>query len=172
MDIKLEKLISMASGQNRDDLDINKIPLDVRGQIDDALESVFMGKSIMKWVQGGTLGAAWKASLDELRDEMFAIPKTSIMVEYLRIAVFAHRARWEIKMLQSNERKSVAELSETEINNMTEYANTLRKSGMQTIQKILQNNSGTGVARRPEYQNQMQMDRSRSREYDERVRKR
>ena len=70
MDAKLEKMVAMAGGQNRDDLDINKISLEIRGQIDGALESVFMGKSILKWVRGGTLGAAWESSLDELRDEI------------------------------------------------------------------------------------------------------
>ena len=163
----LNKLIAMAAGQSRNQFDENSISSDVRDKIDNALESVFMGKSILIWVHGGKLSAAWECAMKNLLDQIFAIKNTAPIVEYLRIAVFALRNRWEIKMLQSNERNSsVTGASDEEISNLQNYANSLIESGMGIINGLL----NTGVSTNPERKQQknmaMNMERTNSHEYE------
>ena len=137
MDATLEKLIAMADGQNRDDFDANAIPLGTRNKIDDALESIFKGKSILIWVLGETLGVAWNNAMIELRDQIFQISGDTPIVQYLRVAVFALRDRWNAKILQSNERNSLANVAGEDLAKMRDYANSLVETGTNTINEIL-----------------------------------
>ena len=145
MDANLEKLIAMADGQNRDNFDLNVIPSDTRKKIDDALELIFKGKSISIWILGETLGIAWNNAMTELRDQIFQISGDAPIVQYLHIAVFALRDRWNAKMLQSNERNSVANVFGDDLAKMRDYANSLIESGTNTINTILNANIPTGV---------------------------
>ncbi len=171
MDKTVEKLIAMAAGQNRDCFDENSIPLDVRNKINDALDSVFRGKSILIWARGGKLSVAWKLAMTELLDQIFQIKNTMPIVEYLRIAVFELRKKWDIKELQSNERNSVANVSGQELTNLLDYANSLVKSGMDVINGFLNSGTVTNAERKPQKVIAMNMElaRSHEREY---VRKR
>ncbi|MBO4582701.1 MAG: hypothetical protein J5714_01415 [Alphaproteobacteria bacterium] len=171
MDKTIEKLIAMAAGQNRDCFDENSISSDVRGKIDDALDSVFRGKSILIWTNGGKLGDAWESAMQELLEQIFEIKNTTPIVEYLRIAVFELRKKWEIKKLQSNERNSVANVSGQELTNLRDYANSLIESGMCVINGFLNSASTTGAQREPQKIMVMNMERTRSNEY-ERIHKR
>ena len=167
MDKTTEKLIAMAGGQDRNCFDENSIPSDVRGKIDDALDSVFRGKSILIWTHGGTLGAAWEIAMDDLLNQIFQIKNTMPIVEYLRIAVFALRNRWKIKTLQSNERNScVSGASDTELSDLCSYANSLVESGMGVINGFLNTVSTTSAERKPQNVMSMNMNRSRSHEHE------
>lgn len=138
METNLKKLIAMAAGQNRDCFDENSISSEVRGKVDGALDSIFRGKSILIWTRGGKLCDAWKAAMDELRDEIFAIKNTAPIIEYLRIAVFAVREKWEIKITQSNERNSTVNgASDTELNDLKNYAKSLIETGTQVIKDLI-----------------------------------
>ena len=171
MDKTIEKLIAMAAGQNRDCFDENSISSDVRGKIDDALDSVFRGKSILIWTNGGKLCDAWETAMKELLSQIFEIKNTAPIVEYLRIAVFELRKKWEIKKLQSNERNSVVNVSGQELTNLRSYANSLIESGVGVINGFLNSASAPGTDREPQKTMAMNMERTRSHEY-ERIRKR
>lgn len=171
MDKTVEKLIAMAAGQNRNCFDENSISSEIRGKIDDALDSIFRGKSILIWVHGGKLSVAWKSAMDELLDQIFQIKNTAPIVEYLRIAVFELRKKWEIKELQSNERNSVANVSGQELINLCDYANSLIESGTSVINGFLNSESIASTERKPQKTMVMNMERTRAHEY-ERVRKR
>ena len=137
------KIMAMVSGHNRDEFDFNNIPVDERTKIDTAIESIFIGKSTLIWVDGGKLNDAWNSALEYVRQELFTVPNTSVRVAYLRQAVFDHRAKWTIKMTQSNERNSFAFFnSEKEKQETIEQSNEMIKTGFDTIKKILQS-SGT-----------------------------
>lgn len=148
MDINLEKLIAMADGQNRGDFDANTVPSDIRNKIDDALESIFKGKSILIWILGETLGVAWNNAMIELRDQIFQISGDTPIVQYLHLAVFALRDRWNVKILQSNERNSLANVTGEDLVKMRDYANSLVAAGTNTINDILNTNIPVGVTRK------------------------
>lgn len=171
MDANLEKIIAMVGGADRNSFDAESIPSDIRAQIDGALDSVFMGKSTLIWADGGTLAKAWDTAMVELRDQIFQISGNAPIIQYLRIAVFNLRDRWAAKTLQSNERKSFANVSGDEHAKLCEYAKSLIDSGMATINCLIKSQD-TGVARKPENQRAMTMVRTRQREYPERTRKR
>ena len=170
MDANLEKLIAMADGQNRDDFDANAIPSDVRNKIDDALESIFKGKSILIWVLGETLGVAWNNAMVELRDQIFQISGDTPIVQYLRVAVFALRDRWNAKMLQSNERNSFANVAGENLVKMRDYANSLVAAGTNTINAILNTNIPVGVTRKNSTINLAMMARTMEHENAGRIR--
>ncbi len=174
MDTNLNKLIAMAAGQNRDCFDENSISSEVRGKIDDALDSIFRGKSILIWTRGGKLCDAWKSAMDELRDEIFAIKNTTPIIEYLRIAVFALREKWNIKITQSNERNSVVDgASNAELNDLKNYANSLIESGMRVIKDLISVGAFACSERGTQKTRFMNMERAKTREREhERVRKR
>lgn len=170
MDANLEKLIAMADGQNRDDFDANAIPSDVRNKIDDALESIFKGKSILIWVLGETLGVAWNNAMTELRDQIFQISGDTPIVQYLHLAVFALRDRWNAKMLQSNERNSFANVAGENLVKMRDYANSLVAAGTTTINAILNTNIPVGVTRKHNTINLAMMARTMEHENAGRIR--
>ena len=166
MDKTVEKFIAMAAGQNRNCFDDNSIPPEVRGKIDDALDSVFQGKSILIWVRGGKLSAAWESAMQELIDQIFQIKNTAPIVEYLRIAVFELRKKWKTKELQSNERNSVVSGSDQELANLRDYANSLIESGIRIINSFLNSESITSTERKPQNTMVMNMEHAKSREYE------
>lgn len=139
----LSKIIAMASGENRKDFIENNISEEIRIKIDDALDKIFLGKSLLLWADGGKLVDAWNTALDNLRDEMFAIPATTDIIQYLRTAVFNHRAKWTTKMTTSDERNTVANLGNDDRNDLVEHAKTMIEMGGNTIKQIIQlNQSG------------------------------
>ncbi|MCR4918176.1 MAG: hypothetical protein K5912_04535 [Alphaproteobacteria bacterium] len=135
----LSKIIAMVSGQSRNAFDTETISQAVREQIAGAFDNIFLGESLLIWSHGGTLAEAWKTSLDDLREKVFAIPANSNIVKYLRVAVFEHRKQWEIKITNSNERNSIAVLNNKELEELNSQANFMIKSGTQTIQNLIQN---------------------------------
>ena len=110
MDSDVSKILAMVNGRDRNDTDSVNITDQDQEKIDDAIESIFLGKSILLWVQGGKLVDAWTHALDDVRQELFAIPNKCPAVQYLRIAVFNHHNAWSRKMMASNERNSVARI--------------------------------------------------------------
>jgi hypothetical protein len=142
MESNLSKVMAMVNGQDRNDFDCKTVSIENRTKIDDAIESVFIGKSMLVWVNGGKLINAWNTALDNLRDELFSIPNTSNVVAYLRQAVFNHRTNWKHKMMQSNERNSIALFkNNTEKEELVEHANALINTGFNTIKYIIENSS-------------------------------
>ncbi len=153
MESNVSKLLSMLQGSDRNMTDITNVSPDVRAKINDALESLFLGRSLLLWVDGGDLLAAWTRALDDMRDELFKIPNNSPVVEYLRIAVFEHRTRWNNKMLISNERKSIAQFNnETEKAELCNHANMLIRVGRQTIYDIINATPDTDAQRKVTYE--------------------
>ena len=121
MDKTVERLIAMVDGHDRNCFDENSILSNVCSKIDDALDSIFRGKSILIWARGGKLSAAWELAMQELLDQIFQIRNTAPIVEYLRIVVFELRKKWGGKKLQSNERNSVANVSGQELANLCKF---------------------------------------------------
>ncbi len=173
MNTDTSKLFAMISGQNRNDFDEKSISTEIRNKIDDAIESIFIGKSTLIWIKGGKLLDAWNTALDNLREEMFAIPNSGPVVTYLRMAVFNHRAKWNIKITQSNERNTVANINdESEKQEIINNAKTMIETGTATIKQILQSSVGTQqriqsnakkIERAMVYQNEREHGRERAR---------
>ena len=174
METNLKKLIAMAAGQDRGCFDENSISPDVRARVDGALDSIFRGKSILVWTRGGKLSAAWDTAMNELRDEIFAIKNTAPIVEYLRVAVFALRGRWQSKMLQSNERNSIVDgASDAELNDLKSYAVSLIESGTRVINDLISVGVSGGAQRGIQNTMSMNMEHVNMLEHEyERVRKR
>ena len=173
MNSDASKIIAMVCGQNRNDFDVDSISPTDRNQIDNALDSVFVGKSTLIWLRGGKLVDAWNTALTDLRDEMFAIPNTNPAVTYLRMAVFNHRTKWNLKMMQSNERNSVAFMgTDFEKQEIIDNANAMIKAGYKTIKQIINASTGSQhiqpsakqLEQTMAYQNERVRDREHGRE--------
>ena len=165
MDKNLEQIIAMANGQNLNDFDTATVPANIRAQIDGALESVFMGKSILIWANGGTLANAWNSAMRDLIDQIFQISGPQDIIQYMRIAVFNLRDVWAVKMAQSNERNSFANVSVQKFDDLCVYANSLIASGMNTINDILRGDATGGAEQRPESQQMPAQQHSMEQEY-------
>lgn len=167
MNSDVSKLMAMVCGQNRNDFDMNSIPLEIRNQIDNALESVFIGNSTLLWINGGKLIDAWNTALNDLRDSMFAIPNTAPIVIYLRMAVFNHRAKWNAKMAQSNEINSVACINtDAERQEIIDNANAMVAVGMKTIQDVINAPTGTQHTQYTQKNNEQNMAHQNVRAHD------
>ena len=152
MDSNVSKLMAMASGKARNENDFACFSVADRASIDNALENIFLGKSLLIWQNGGKLVDAWNTALDSLRDEIFAIPNTSNAVLYLRHAVFAHRTQWATKMTSSSERSSIAYFkNDSERQALIENANNMINDGTNTIIAFIQKaNSGAAHTETPQ----------------------
>lgn len=137
----LSKIIAMASGQNRNHFDMDLVPVATREQIDTAFDNIFLGKSLLLWSKGGRLLDAWTSVLDTMRDDIFALPITSTIVEYLRIAIFQHRAKWQSKTIQSDERNAIATLDSQEKKEIQDHANTMIAAGQRVIDELLKDST-------------------------------
>jgi len=133
----LSKIIAMASGQNRNHFDMDLVPVATREQIDTAFDNIFLGKSLLLWIKGGRLVDAWNTVLDAMRDDVFNIPITSTITEYLRIAIFQHRKKWHAKMLQSDERSCIATLDVMEQKELQDHANKMVIAGQKVLDELL-----------------------------------
>lgn len=173
MNSDLSKIMAMVNGQSRNDFDSESVSTENRTKIDDAIESVFIGKSMQIWANGGKLIDAWNVALDDLRDEMFSIPNTGPVVAYLRQSVFKHRTNWNVKMTKSDERNSVACFkNDNEKVELIEHANALITTGMNIIKYIIAN-ATDGVVRTQHNVNARTMEHARSHTRElERTRKR
>lgn len=147
MDSDVSKILAMVNGHDRHDSAVATIAEQDQEKINDAIESIFMGKSILLWLQGGKLVDAWTRALDEVRSELFAIPNKCCAVAYLRTAVFNHHSQWQHKMTASNERNSIAQIKDkAEYDKLVDHANTLIAVGEQTISDMIRKYSDTGTA--------------------------
>ncbi len=174
MDSDVSKILAMVNGHDRHENETIAIAKQDQEKINDAIESIFMGKSILLWIQGGKLVDAWIRALDEMRSELFAIPNKCCAVTYLRNAVFNHHNQWQRKMTASNERNSVAQINnKSEYDKLVDHANTLISVGEQTISDMIRKYSETGGEHIQPKQNFTQMAITNTREHEQsRIRKR
>lgn len=98
MDTDLDKALALINGQTPSEYEVAQMTDADKAQINNAIEVLFSGLSLKKWLAGGTLGDAWTVALDELRNMVFAIPVDNIASRYARAEVFKHRAKWQNKI--------------------------------------------------------------------------
>ena len=73
MDSSLDKTLALINGQSPSDYEMTQLTDADRAQIENAIDVLFSGLSLRNWLSGGTLGDAWTAALDKLRDIVFSI---------------------------------------------------------------------------------------------------
>ena len=103
MSMDFEKTMAMLSGQSVDTFMLNQLTDQDKAQINNAIDTLFSGLSLKNWLDGGTLGNAWKNALDTLRDVVFAFPYNNPATKYAQSAVFIHRQKWHSQIVASRD---------------------------------------------------------------------
>ncbi len=99
MDMDFEKAMAMLDGKTPDEFTKSQLNDTDRQQIDNAIELIFAGLSLQRWLGGGILRDAWNYALDTVRDMVFAIDVNNAATNYAREAVFFHRRKWHVKAM-------------------------------------------------------------------------
>jgi hypothetical protein len=94
MDADLDKTLALINGQSPSEYENTQLSESDKAQIDNAIEVLFSGLSLKRWLSDITLGDAWTAALDDLRNMIFAISVDNVASRYARVSIFKHRARW------------------------------------------------------------------------------
>ena len=96
MDMDFEKTLAMLGGQSPNEFTKSRLQDADRQQIDDAIEILFSGLALQKWLRGGILRDAWESALDVVRATIFEIQINNPATSYAREAVFFHRRKWHV----------------------------------------------------------------------------
>ncbi|MBE6457950.1 MAG: hypothetical protein E7011_04060 [Alphaproteobacteria bacterium] len=135
MDIEFEKTLAMLSGQSAAEFDACQLTDADKQIIDNAIGVLYSGLSLLKWLDGGTLGAAWLAAMDALRDAIFSIPVNNMATNYVRYATFEHIRKMKIKMTSVAHTNEYINCPPEKRAAWTEDANTKIQNGMDIIRR-------------------------------------
>lgn len=144
MNSEFDKTMAMLSGQSIDCFMQNQLTSQDKSQIDNAIEMLFTGLSLNKWLAGGTLGDAWTNALDTLRDAIFAIPYNNPATKYAQAETFRHRQRWHIKIVESRDANEMIKCPDDQRATWQQDANEKIQNSMEILRKkIMEFESGT-----------------------------
>ncbi len=99
MDMDFAKTLALINGDTMETFMNNQLSQSDCAQIDNAIDTLFSGLSLLRWLQGATLAKSWSGALDEVRDIVFAITSQNSATIYARNYVFVHRRRWHVKIV-------------------------------------------------------------------------
>lgn len=99
MDMDLEKTLALINGETTETFLQNQLSQSDCAQIDNAIDTLFSGLSLLRWLHGATLTKSWAKALDELRDIVFAFSNQNSATNYARNYVFVHRRKWHVKIV-------------------------------------------------------------------------
>lgn len=143
MDSSLDKTLALINGQSPSDYEMTQLTDADRAQIENAIDVLFSGLSLRNWLSGGTLGDAWTAALDKLRDIVFSISVDNVASKYARAITFKHRAKWLNKInltLHVNEKIQCSDLQRPA---WQADAETKIKNGLEILQRKIAEYSTT-----------------------------
>ena len=112
-----------------------------RARINNALDMVFAGLTLLHWIDGGKLIHAWRSALKKMRPIGFDIPGDAPIVVYLRHANFHHRRKWEQKIIASRNGDDHIQCPPDKINEWRDKGNAQVRDGMELIRQTV----GTAV---------------------------
>ena len=99
MDLDFAKTLALLNGDTTETFMQNQLSQSDCAQIENAIDTIFSGLSLQKWLGGDTLTGAWAKAMDEIRDIVFAIQIQNSAVNYARNYVFVHRRKWHVKIV-------------------------------------------------------------------------
>ncbi len=99
MDIDFAKTLALLNGETTETFLQNQLSQSDCAQIDNAIDTLFSGLSLQRWLQGETLAKSWSSALDEVRDIVFAFANQNSATNYARNYVFIHRRKWHVKIV-------------------------------------------------------------------------
>ena len=135
MDIDFAKTLALLNGETTETFLQNQLSQSDCAQIDNAIDTLFSGLSLQRWLNGATLAKAWSGALDEVRDIIFAIPNQNSATNYARNYVFVHRRKWHVKIVSCNQPNR---LIDCPANRRSEWENDARmkiQMGMDLLNK-------------------------------------
>ena len=135
MDMDFERTLAMLSGQSAQEFEACQLGDADKQIIDNAIEVLYSGLSLQKWLDGLTLGAAWLAAMDALRDAIFAIPINNPATNYVRYAAFEHIRKMKIKMTSVAHTNEYINCPPEKRQQWLDDANTKIQNGMDIIRR-------------------------------------
>lgn len=99
MDMDFAKALALLNGETTEIFLQNQLSQSDCAQIDNAIDTMFSGFSLQRWLNGETLTKAWSGALDDVRDIVFAVLHQNSATNYARNYVFAHRRKWHVKIV-------------------------------------------------------------------------
>ncbi|MBR5154057.1 MAG: hypothetical protein IKW57_04675 [Alphaproteobacteria bacterium] len=130
-----ERTLAMLSGQSAQEFEACQLTDADKAIIDNAIGVLYSGLSLQKWLDGLTLGAAWLAAMDALRDAIFSIPVNNTVTNYVRYATFEHIRKMKIKMTSVAHTNEYIKCPPEKRAVWTEDANTKIQNGMEIIRR-------------------------------------
>ena len=132
-----ETTMAMIGDKNPTEFKLNTVSDADRARIDNALESVFQGLSLLNWLDGVKLGDAWRAALDTMRPIGLDMPDDNPAVIYLRHANFRHIKNWECKIIASRNSGDYIKCAQAQIPQWRDRGKSQVQAGMQIIQRTI-----------------------------------
>lgn len=154
MDKDFDKMMAMLDGKSPDEFARSQLNDTDRQQIDNAIEILFSGLSLQKWMEGGTLRDAWEKALDIVRDIVFEIRINNPATGYAREAVFAHRRKWHVKIIYAPHANETISCSEDKRDAWAESAETKIQNGLDMLRHKISEFETTDYAQHKKQESQ------------------
>lgn len=143
MDMDFEKALSLLNGETNETFLQRQLSDADCTQIENAIDTIFSGLSLEKWLDGDTLTQAWAKSLDKIRDLVFSIPDTNSATHYARNYVFVHRRKWHVKIVSCHRPNELINCPPEKRNSWTDDAKMKIQVGTELLYEKLKNFSCT-----------------------------
>ena len=148
MESDFDKISAMLNGEQLDSYYKSQLSATDKTQIDNAIEILFSGLSLDKWLNGGKLMDAWKESLDVVRDTIFGVITKNPAVLYAHQAAFDHRKKWHVKIIYSPHGNETINCTPDKRNEWQENANQKIQTGLNMLRKKF-SEFESGTVRKP-----------------------
>ena len=139
MDKDFEKTLALLDGQTVDAYIRSQLSDTDKQQIDSAIEILFSGFSLQKWLSGVTLGEAWKMALDLVRDYVFSFTMSNPATTYARTATFQHRKQWMVKIVSALHANEIINCPPEKFSAWQEDASIKIQNGADMLRNVITN---------------------------------
>ena len=146
MDKDLEKTLALLAGQSAQDFESAQLSDADKMIINSAIETLYAGLSLQKWLADVSLATAWQNAMDALRDTVVAIPVENSATRYVRWAAFDYIRRMKIKMTTVGHTNEFIKCPAEKRNAWAADADSKINAGIEILRrKILEYESGYKV---------------------------
>lgn len=132
-----ETTMAMIGDKNPTEFRVDSVSDADRAKIDNGLEMVFSGLTLLAWLDGERLGDAWRGALDKMRPIGFDITKPNAAVLYLRQANIRHRQTWTNKIVSSRNASDFINCPADQTDVWRERGNNQLRDGMELIRQTI-----------------------------------
>lgn len=153
MDMDFAKTMALLNGETTESFLQNQLSQSDCAQIDNAIDTLFSGLSLLRWLHGATLTKSWAEALDELRDIVFTYSNQNSATNYARNYVFVHRRKWHVKIVSCHRPDQLINCPPEKFNDWKNDAKLKIQMGIELLKKKFSEFSTPMTKKIPTFQN-------------------